>query len=147
MAGIFQLNDNKCETAQDIDLKFSAFIYHISEINWQKKFLQCSISRSVTPSSMQKLWIPLATIFVEKKIEKRFGVILDPFDLLHERNFWYLEKNGVLKLFIWVQNLEPSDPYTYYLLGTLTRSMATASYSAAALNPLYPKGRWNFTSP
>ena len=30
---IFQLNDNKSETTQDIDLKFSAFVYHKSGLN------------------------------------------------------------------------------------------------------------------
>ena len=34
----------------------------------------------VAPPSMQKLWTPPATIFVEKKIEKNFGVVLDPFE-------------------------------------------------------------------
>ena len=55
---------------------------------------------------MWKLSIPLATIFVEKKIEKNFGVVLDPFEIPHERNFWYLEKNGVLKIFEWVHHPE-----------------------------------------
>ena len=65
----------------------------MSGLNWQKKFSHCSISGSVAPSSMQKLWTPLATIFVEKKFEKNFGVVLDPFELPHERNFWYPKKN------------------------------------------------------
>ena len=30
---IFQLNDHKSEIAQDIDLKFSAFVYHMSGVN------------------------------------------------------------------------------------------------------------------
>ena len=30
---------------------------------------------------MQKYWTPLATIFVGKKIEKDFGLVLDPFEL------------------------------------------------------------------
>ena len=30
---IFQLNDHKSETTQDIDLKFSAFVYHMSGVN------------------------------------------------------------------------------------------------------------------
>ena len=44
----------------------------MSWVNWQKKFSHCSISGLVAPSSMQKLWSPLATIFVEKKIWKNF---------------------------------------------------------------------------
>ena len=30
---IFQLNDHKSETAQDIDLKFSAFVHHMFGVN------------------------------------------------------------------------------------------------------------------
>ena len=72
IARIFQLNGNKSETTEDIDLKFSAFVYHMSGVNWQKIFSHCSISGSVAPSSMQKLWTPPAAIFVEKKFWKKF---------------------------------------------------------------------------
>ena len=44
----------------------------MSGLNWPKNFSHCSISGSVAPSSMQKLWTPLATIFVEKKAWKKF---------------------------------------------------------------------------
>ena len=108
IAMIFQLNDNKSEIAQDIDLKFSAIVYHMSGINWQKKFTYCSISGSVAPSSVQKLWTPLATIFVEKTIwKKKIVVVLDPFELSHERNFLYLEKTDVLKFFKRAGSPEP----------------------------------------
>ena len=33
IARIFQLNDHNSETAQDIDLKFSAFVHHMSGLN------------------------------------------------------------------------------------------------------------------
>ena len=33
VARIFQLNGNKSETAQDIDLKFSVFVHHMSGLN------------------------------------------------------------------------------------------------------------------
>ena len=33
IARIFRLNDHNSETAQDIDLKFSAFVYHMSGLN------------------------------------------------------------------------------------------------------------------
>ena len=69
---IFQSIDHNSETGQDIILKFSAFVHHISGLNWLKNFGHCSISRQVAPSSMQKLWTPLATVFVEKKIQKKF---------------------------------------------------------------------------
>ena len=52
---------------------------------------------------MQRLCTPLATIFVEKNV----GVVLDPFELPHERNFWYLEKNGILKFFKQLHHPEP----------------------------------------
>ena len=107
IARIFQLNDNKSETTQDIDLKFSAFVHYMSGLNWPKNFIHCSISGSVAPSSMQKLWTPLATIIVETKFWKKFGVVLDPFELPHERNFLYLEKNGVLKILERVHHPEP----------------------------------------
>ena len=107
IARIFQLNGNKSETTQDIDLKFSAFVHHMSGVNWQRDFSHYSISGSVAPSSMQKLWTPPAAIFVEKKFEKNFGVVLDLFELPHERTFWYLEKNGVLKFLEQVRHPEP----------------------------------------
>ena len=68
----FQLNGNKSETAQDIDLKFSSFAHHMCGLDWQENFIHYSISGSVAPSSMQKRWMPLATIFVEKKFWKKF---------------------------------------------------------------------------
>ena len=72
----------------------------MSGVNWQKNLKHCSICGSVVPPSMQKRWTPLATVFVEKKnLKKNFGAVLDPLELLHERNFWYLEKNGILKFF------------------------------------------------
>ena len=33
IARIFQLNDHNSETTQDIDLKFSAFVHHMSGVN------------------------------------------------------------------------------------------------------------------
>ena len=50
----FQLNSNNSKTAQNIDLKFSAFVHHMSGLNLHKNFSHCSISESA-PSSMQKL--------------------------------------------------------------------------------------------
>ena len=44
----------------------------MSGLNWHKNFGHCFISGWVAPSSMQKLWTPLATIFVEKKFWKNF---------------------------------------------------------------------------
>ena len=34
IARIFQLNDHNSETAQDIDMKFSALVHHMSGLNW-----------------------------------------------------------------------------------------------------------------
>ena len=96
-------------------LEISAYIHHESGLNWLKNFSHSLISGSVAPSSMQKLWTPLAAIFVEKKFEKIFGVVLDPFELPHERNFWYLEKIGVFKFFERVRNPEPViHAYIYF---------------------------------
>ena len=55
-----------------INTKFSAFVHHMSGLNWTKNFSHCSISGPVAPSSMPKLKTPLATIFVEKKFWKKF---------------------------------------------------------------------------
>ena len=49
-ARIFQLNSNKSETAQDIDLKFSAFVHHMFGLNRQENFCHCSINESAPPS-------------------------------------------------------------------------------------------------
>ena len=68
---IFQLNGNKFETTQVIDLKFSAYVHHMSGVNWQKKVV-ITFSGSVAPPSVQKLWTPLAIRFVEKKFWKKF---------------------------------------------------------------------------
>ena len=54
-----------------INTKFSAFVHHMSGLNWTKNFSHCSISGPVAPSSMPKLKTPLATIFVEKKFWKK----------------------------------------------------------------------------
>ena len=107
IARIFQLNDHNSETAQDIDLKFSAFVHHMSGLNWLKNFSNCSIGGSIAPFSMQKLSTPLATIFVEKKIWKNFGVVLCIPIQVNPLNFWYLEKNGVLKFLGRVRHPEP----------------------------------------
>ena len=45
---IFQLNDNKSETTQDIDLKFSAFVYHMFAQIRLKNFGHCLISLPAT---------------------------------------------------------------------------------------------------
>ena len=87
VAKIFQLNDNKSKTTQDIDLKFSAFVHHMSGVNWQKNFSHCSISRSVAPSSMQKLCTPLATIFVEKNFWKKFWCGFRPIQVTPWKEF------------------------------------------------------------
>ena len=106
IAKIFQLNGNNSKTAQDIDLNFSAFVYYMYGLNWHKNFSHCSISESAAPSSMQKLWTPIATIFVEKKFWKEFWWGSRPIKLPHERNFWFLEKNGVLEFLEQVRSPE-----------------------------------------
>ena len=53
-ARIFQLNDSKSKATEDIDLKFSAFIYHVFGLNLED-FSQWLFSGSVAPSTMQKL--------------------------------------------------------------------------------------------
>ena len=48
---------------------------------------------------MQKLWAPLATIFVKKSFEKIFVEVLYTFEVPDGGNFWYLKKNGVEKFY------------------------------------------------
>ena len=55
IAKIFQLNCNKSGTNKDIGLKFSAFVHHMSGLNFKKNLGHRLINRSVAPSSMQKL--------------------------------------------------------------------------------------------
>ena len=67
---IFQSFDHISKTDHDINLKFSAFIHHMIGLNWHKNFSHCSISESVAPSSMQKLWTPQRPNLLKKKIKK-----------------------------------------------------------------------------
>ena len=107
VARIFQLNDHKFETAQDIDLKFSVFVRHMSGVNWHKNFSFCSISGSVGPSSVQKLCTPIATIFVEKKIWKKNWCGFRPIRVTPWKEFLISWKSGILKFFKRVRNPEP----------------------------------------
>ena len=86
IAKIFQLNSNKPKADKNLSLNLSAFVYHAAGINLQKKFAHCSISASVVPSSIHKLWAPLATILMKKKF-KEFGDVLYQFELRFGRNF------------------------------------------------------------
>ena len=110
IARIFQLNGNKSETTQDIDLKFSAFVHHMSGVNWHKNFSHCSISRSVAPSSMQKLCTPLATIFVEKKFWKKFWCGFRPIRVTPWREFLISWKKWRFEIFRTTAESRASDP-------------------------------------
>ena len=46
-----------------------------------------------------KLWMPLATIFVEIFQKEKNGTVLDPLEYPLEKIFQYLFKNGVVKFF------------------------------------------------
>ena len=81
-------------------------VHHMFGLNQWKTFIYCSISGSVASYSIQKLWTPLAAIFVAKVL-KKFIAVLDPFESTHERIFSYLEKNDILKFFEPVHYLEP----------------------------------------
>ena len=111
IARIFQLNDHNSGTAQDIDLKFSAFVHHMSGVNWQKNFSHCSISRSVAPSSMQKLCTPLATIFVEKKIWKKFWCGFRPIRVTPWKEFLISWKKWCFEIFRTSAESRASDPW------------------------------------
>ena len=110
-ARIFQLNDPNSETAQDIDLKFSAFVYHMSGVNWLENFSHCSISGSVAPSSMQKLWTPPAAIFVEKKNWKKFWSGFRPIWVTPWKEFLISRKKWCLEIFWMTAESRASDPW------------------------------------
>ena len=80
---------------QDINLKFSEHVHHMSELKWTKKSV---FAQTLEPTSMQNLWTSLVTVFV-KKNWKKIGEVLNIFELPHERIVWYLEENGVSKFF------------------------------------------------
>ena len=111
IARIFQLNGNKSETTQDIDLKFSSFVHHMFGVNWHKNFSHCSISRSVAPSSMQKLCTPLATIFVEKKFWKKFWCGFRPIRVTPWREFLISWKKWRFEIFRTTAESRASDPW------------------------------------
>ena len=115
IARIFQLNGNKFETTQDIDLKFSVFAHHMSGVNWQKKFCHRSISGSVAPPSMQKLWTPLATIFVEKKNWKKFWCGFRPIRVTPWKEFLIFWKKWRFEIFWTSAESRASDPWLYCL--------------------------------
>ena len=48
---------------------------------------------------LPKFWTALATVIVGIFFEKKFGEVLDQYQLPIRRNFEYLEKNGVFKFF------------------------------------------------
>ena len=83
----FWLICNNFYKNQDIALKFSAYVHHISTLDWQKFFGHYSISGSAAPPSVPKLPMPLATIFVEIFSKKIFGEVLDLYQQPHGRNF------------------------------------------------------------
>ena len=68
----FWLICNNFYKNQDIALKFSAYVYNMSALNWQRNFWHYSIGRSAVPPSVPKLLTPSATILVEKFFQKKF---------------------------------------------------------------------------
>ena len=111
IAKIFQLNSNKSGTNGDIGLKFSAFVHHMSGLNWQKNFGHCSISWPVAPSSIQKLCTPLATIFVEKKFWKKSWCGFRPIRVTPWREFLISWKKWRFEIFRTTAESRASDPW------------------------------------
>ena len=83
-----QLISNNFYINQDIALKFSAYVYHMSALNWQRNFWHYSISRSAAPPSVPKLLMPLATIFVEIFSKKFFWWGSRPISATPWKEFW-----------------------------------------------------------
>ena len=97
---IFQLHDRKSENA-----------HHMFGVNWLKNFSHCSISGSVAPSSMQKLCTPLATIFVEKKIWKKFWCGFRPIQVTSWKEFLISWKKWRFEIFRTTAPSRASDPW------------------------------------
>ena len=81
----------------------------MSGLNWQKKS-HCSISASVVPSSMQKLWSPLTTLFVEKKFWKKFWCGFRLFRVTPWREFLISWKKWRFLIFWTTAESRASDP-------------------------------------
>ena len=103
----FQLNGHNFYINQDIALKFSAFVHHMSALNWQKNFGHYSISVPVAPSSMPKLLTPLATTFVEISFQKKIWwgfwthltyPIEGFFDILKKMAFWNFSNESSVQI-------------------------------------------------
>ena len=92
----FWLIGNNFYKNQDIALKFSAYVHHMSTLDWQKFFWHYSISGSAAPPSVPKLPMPLATIFVEIFSKKFFWWGSRPISATPWKEFWISLKNGVL---------------------------------------------------
>ena len=94
-----QLISNNFYINQDIALKFSAYVYHMSALNWQKNFWHYSIGRSAAPPSVPKLLMPLATIFVEIFSKKFFWWGSRPISATPWKEFWISWKKWRFEIF------------------------------------------------
>ena len=88
---------NYSKTIYDSLMKFSPHVNHKSVVNWWKNFCRSTTHTSATPLFVFKLWERLAPIRFEILQKKFFGEVLDQYQLPNDRNFKYLQKNGVLK--------------------------------------------------
>ena len=93
----FWLIGNNFYKNQYIALKFSAYVYQMFALDWQKNFWHYSISGSVAPPSVPKLPMPLATIFVETFSKKIFCWGSRPISATPWKEFGISRKNDVLK--------------------------------------------------
>ena len=94
-----QLISNNFYINQDIALKFSAYVYHMSTLDWQKNFWHYLISVSAAPPSVPKLPMPLATIFVEIFSKKIFWWGSRPISATPWKEFWISLKKWRFEIF------------------------------------------------
>ena len=78
---------------------FSAFVHHMSGLNWHKNFGYCSTIESAVPSSMQKLWTPLATKFLEKKFWRKIWCGSRPIQVTLWKDFLISWKKWCFQIF------------------------------------------------
>ena len=92
----FQLFGHYSKKNQDIFLKFSAFVYHKSVLNWQKVFCNQPASYS---QFRPKLWTPLGTVFVEIFWKEKNCGVFRPFPVTHWKEFWISWKKWRFEIF------------------------------------------------
>ena len=84
---------------QDIFLKLSGFVHHMSALNWQKNLGHCFISQPATAHIGKKLWWPLATVIFEIFWNEKNWGGFRPFPVTHWKEIWKYWKKWHFEIF------------------------------------------------